>query len=383
MPKRKKILTLTLLNSALMAADPCCLPTCCPELIEECCECNVCPPTCEITPKAGPCVKEGSGIYVTADFTYWTAREDNLEFAMTQSERVVSGTSTKAPKSRIYQLDSHWAPGFKVGVGHDLCFDGWDVYAEYTWFNSTVKRKTPSSLSSALELSDSFWLINNPNLVTLAGTTPVPLFSLPGSSASAKWHLAFNVVDLEFGRNFYISRRIMFRPYLGLKGTWQTQKLDVDFNGTGLNFAVVPVPVQASMKNKMENWGVGILTGVGAAFHITREFSIVSNLALSALWEQFKIHRLDNAFSSSVGVAVSSINVRNQFHSIKPVLEWMIGVRWETWFSCDTYHFAVDGGWEIQNWFSQNKFIRSAGSASSNSGDLTLQGLTIRTRIDF
>lgn len=375
-----------LLSGTLLAQDPCCprVATCCPELIEECCFCDVCPPSCEITPKAGPCVKEGIGVYVTADFTYWSAQEDNLEFAMTSPPASLPAVSSlTSRKSRVYQIDSHWRPGFKVGLGKDLCFDGWDVYAEYTWFNSTTTRKTSTSLSDQLQLNDSYWIINNPQLdlqIPVNIISPLAVFTLPGSFAKAKWHLAFNVVDLEFGRNFYISRRVMFRPYLGLKGTWQTQKMNVSFQGVSTTLASDTL---ISTFNRMRNWGVGILTGMNGAWHVTRNFSVIGNLAFSALWEQFKVRRLDNQVFFESGFEASVLNVSHKFHRVRPVIEWMLGLRWEDWFNCDTYHYAFDAGWEIQNWFSQNQFIRVPGSASSPNGDLMLQGLTIRGRIDF
>ena len=385
MPQKFIAASLLLLSSGLLADSTYRLPTCCPEIIEDCCTCDICPPDCEITPKAGPCVKDGLGVYATIDFTYWTAEEDNLEFAMT-SGTALSFDGTVSPKGKIYQLNSQWKPGFKVGVGHDLCFDGWDVYAEYTWFNSTTKRTTSNALSDQLQLNDSYWLINNPQLEINNAlgddfSSPLTAFNLPDAFATAKWHLAFNVVDLAFGRNFYISRRVMFRPYMGLKGTWQTQKLNVLFQGVTPD--IQPILSIFSMSNRMSNWGIGILTGISGAWHITRNFSVIGNLALSALWEQFKLRRVDTQIFDPETPPDSALNVSNKFHRIRPVIEWMLGLRYEDWFSCDTYHYAIDAGWEIQNWFAQNQFIRTPGSAASTNGDLMLQGLTIRARIDF
>lgn len=373
----QKLIVLNLIATAALVADE----TCCPEIIEDCCECNVCPPTCEITPKAGPCVKNSTDLYLTADFIYWTAREENLEFAMTRGTQSAVGAPATAPKGKVYQPNSNWRPGFKVGVGYDLCFDGWDLYAEYTWFRSTTHRSTSNSLNSSLQLNDSYWLISNADLTFSSGTdSAVPIYILPGSSATEKWHLSFNVIDLELGRNFYISRRVMFRPYFGLKGTWQTQKLDVNFQG--ILDAVPSFSVTSSMTNKIRDWGIGILAGVDGAWHLTRNFSFLGKLALSCLWQRFKIERVDNEFIPALNANISFLNVSSKLDKLTPVIEWMLGLRWESWFSCDTYHISFDVGWEMQNWFSQNKFVRVSGSPKCD-GDLTLQGLTLRARFDF
>lgn len=355
-------------DSGCCPPKPCCQPVCCPE-IEECCECNVCPPLEEITPNAGPCVKESMNFYVTADFTYWTAREDDLEFALTTGSDVAIGADAEPSRGKVYRPNTKWAPGFKVGLGHDLCFDGWDVYAEYTWYRLKNNSKTAEATEN-LELFDSYWFANSP-----ANTSTTEY-----ASADAKWRLNFNVVDLEVGRNFYISRRLMLRPFCGLKGFWEKQTYKVNFQDP-LN-SVFPIAT-VSMKNRMKNWGIGILAGVQTAWHISRSISLVGDLAISGLWEQFKVRRLDNQFIPVLDENTGNVNVSDSFHTIKPVVEWMLGARWEDWFGCDTYHLAFEAGWEEQHWFSQNQFIRMPGSAAGNNGDLVFQGLTIKARIDF
>jgi hypothetical protein len=187
--------------------------------------------------------------------------------------------------------------------------------------------------------------------------------------------LNFNVLDFEFGRNFYVSPRLMLRPFFGLKGTWQKQTLAVNFTSSSTD--------TASMRNRMKNWGIGILAGLDTSWHLTRSLSLFGNIAASALWEQFKVNRLDREVNAVSNTSISFVNLMDRFHIVRPVFEWMLGLRWEAWFYCDTYHFAAEGGWEEQIWFSQNMFIRLPGSGSAHDGDLTLQGLTLKFRLDF
>ena len=74
--------------------------------------------------------------FVTGDYTFWTAREDNIEFAFVDTFQGANATEGAA-QGRVYAPNSKWVSGFKVGLGTDFCHDGWDVYAEYTWFKST------------------------------------------------------------------------------------------------------------------------------------------------------------------------------------------------------------------------------------------------------
>jgi len=172
----------------------------------------------------------------------------------------------------------------------------------------------------------------------------------------------------------------MLRPYFGVKGTWQKQKLEVVFEG---NLVEDPVDfVITSMSNKFQTWGVGILGGINAAWHWTRSFSFIGNLAFTGMWQHFKIDRFDLEQAPFLGASLNFLNISSSFFKLSPIIEWMLGIRWESWFLCDTYHYSLEAGWEMQDWFSQNKFIRVPGSPKSD-GDLAFQGLTVKARLDF
>ncbi len=346
---------------------PCCVPTCCPEIID-CCECNVCPPNFVVTPNGGPCVKNGLGLFLTADFIYWTAREDSLDFAITHGTAAAIGAPAHVPRGHVFSPEASWHPGFKAGIGYDFCYDGWDIFAEYTWYRLRNTTETAKSTGD-LTLLDAFWFVNNTaNSVTQAF-----------SDVHGKWMLDFNVLDIALGRNFYVSPRLMLRPFCGIKAAFLKQKLNVNFQR---NFTDAGSDA-FTMDNHMQNWAVGLLTGVDSAWHFCRSFSMFAKFAASAIWEQFKRTRHDNQFTVDLNQNFSQVNLRSRFHIVRPVFEWMLGVRWEIWFLCDAYHFWLEAGWEQQVWFSQDKFIRLPGGAACDNGDLTLQGLTVQARFDF
>ena len=49
---------------------------------EDCCERNVCTPTGVITPRVRSHQRRWNGVVLTGDYTYWTAREESLEYAV-------------------------------------------------------------------------------------------------------------------------------------------------------------------------------------------------------------------------------------------------------------------------------------------------------------
>jgi hypothetical protein len=324
-------------------------------------------PKGEITPNAGPCVACGMDFFLTADFIYWNVREDHLGFAMT------TGTDPANPaQGRIEQLNFKMKPGFKVGLGMLFDHDGWDVFAEYTWIRA---RNITGSYDGDLTLIDSqFWAMG----IETAGST--------FNSVSANWQLHyFNVIDLEMGRNFYVSRYLKLRPHFGFKGTWQKQFYNISINGN------VPVDggavdnIISTMNQNQFYWGFGIRAGLDAAFHFSRSFSTFGELAVSGLYGQFQNNRLNRAFDNTAGTFVAlgnnPRNIHNNFHTIKPVIEWQIGLRWEMYTCEKEFHFAVEAAWEEQYWLGQNQLITYF--VEGRGGDLNFQGLTVKFRFDF
>ncbi len=320
--------------------------------------------------------------FITGDYTYWTAREKGLEYAVSVATQEVNPEQGVA-QGQIYRLGNKWASGFKVGLGTDFCHDGWDLYAEYTWFKKTENSHTPDDFTTergrpagVLALQDGFWDVN--------ATIISPDGSDRYSGASAQWRLNMNVVDLELGRNFYVSPRLMLRPFYGLKGAWNKQHIDVSFTGTMNGAGTFPITIINSMTNKIKNWGIGVRAGMDTSWHFSRNFSIIGDMAFTGLWEEFKIKRFDTRTDIATNIVTgSNVNLKESQYTVEPVIEWMLGLKWETGFSCDAYHLAITAAWEEQVWFEQNNFLRIPGSASVSGDSLSLQGLTVDVRFDF
>lgn len=371
--------TLPLFGDSSCCPKPC-TPTCCPPIVEDCCSFSRCPPTTQITPNAGPRVKNGWDFYSEASFTYWTAHEEGLTFALIEDDATVG---TYSPVSNVVTPDFDWRPGFQLGAGMDFCHDGWDVFLNYTWFQSSHNTRSISiDPAGTPDIVDAYWLVNQPFFITnLTSDPPILHFY---ENAHAKWGLRLNVFDLELGRNCYLSRRMTLRPYVGLKGMWERQSYGLNFN----HISMTGVDTFTSiMYNKLSNWGIGVRTGFNTAWHFYDSFSLLGEFAITGLWEQFKTHRKDSmiqpvaGFGSAPGTAVS-VNNQYNFYTLKPVLEWFLGFRWETWTCSNAYHFAIDAGWEQQLWFGQNQFLK-IDALDADHGNLGLQGLTARFRFDF
>jgi len=320
-----------------------------------------------ITPHGGPCVLCGIDVHVTGEFIYWTAREGHLGFAYKETYDTFDGQVSTTSEGSIYEPDWRFRPGFKVGVGLLRNHDGWDVKANYTWLNVDNTKKTARRSKENEKISPI-------GTFTFAGADPLRV-----TSSAGKWKLEFNVVDLELGRNFFISRYLILRPHFGLKGTWQKQTFDISTESTTTDGDPYDT---FKNDNHLDYWGVGIRAGLDTAWHVNRCTSIVGEIATTALWERFTMDsKAVRSASSGAEPAITTLHVGNNFQTIRPVLELYLGLRWETWFCCDAYHFSIEGGWEEQWWDDQNQFFKSV--TETREGDLVMQGFVAKIRLDF
>ena len=331
-----------------------------------------------ITPSVSPVVDHGYNVFITADFIYWTARVNNLDYAQTgvgllKNASQFNGTSNSnaiATQGRQYHANHKMSPGFKVGIGCDLHHDGWDTYFHYTWL-----RNKASSNETLGTNAISLW--------HYAPITNFSTFTTTAGHANTSWRLHFNVLDWELGRDFYISPRLLLRPHFGLKGSWQTQHNDVAFTNLTDTVGSTITTGHYTITQKQSYWGLGVRSGLNTAWKFDRNWSIFGDVALAALWSQFKNSRTDTATQAATTsfTNLQVTNLRSQTHTVAPVLEWDLGLRWDYWFCDDDYRIRIQAGWEEQVWFDQNYF--TALGATNRTGALTLQGLTLDFRFDF
>ena len=330
----------------------------------------------EITPNAGPRVAHGADVFITADFIWWKATQEGLEYASTGVS--IGGADpndvfANVPTGKTASVGKDWAPGFKVGLGLNLSHDGWDLYAQYTWLHASDH----SSLSRANDQVSVAYLI-------LGNDGP----TVSADRVSSNWDLHFNVIDLELGRNFYLSQFLTMRPFIGFKGTWQDQDqktraysnnfvIDVD-NG---NDVAVTGPARSHLSTDV--WGIGVRGGLNVSWYMAKSWSIYGDLAWTTMWTDYStLKRRDSLDDTTTGNSktLTSIN-SDDFYTVNYVGEAELGLRWEMWFYDDNYHFAIQAGWEQQVWLNWGRFEKLL--VNDLHGDLNFHGLNLKFRFDF
>ncbi|MBS0607630.1 MAG: hypothetical protein JSR57_11825 [Verrucomicrobia bacterium] len=322
----------------------------------------------DINPSAAPIVSHGADFFANAAFIYWNVKMEGLAYA--GDGRAAVGTAPPATFSRGSTKDvtADCQPGFKVGAGLNFKRDGWDLFLNYTWLN-------PASHHDSAERHLSHGSLRTEWVVPiLANSSPI---ILPLLSAHNHWKMTFNVLDVELGRSFYISSKLTTRPFIGCKAAWLTQHNHVKYTIDLTNLNIPNVPSNANIKMKQDFVGFGLRGGVNTAWEFANHWSIYGNLAVSLLWCEFEDSRKDTQITNALKAQSSSffttLNVKEDFHSIRPVLEMALGLMYSHDFYQGKSRLIVYAGWEEQFWYKQNEFIAPV---NLTSGDLTLQGLT-------
>jgi|JI10StandDraft_1071094.scaffolds.fasta_scaffold01504_2 hypothetical protein len=320
-----------------------------------------------LTPCAGPRVKDGMDLHLSADFIYWTARLDGLTYAKTGHGNLQNNVNPK--KGKVQSVNWSWDPGFKAGLGWIFCHGCWDMNLQYTWFYTNVGATKRSNF-----LQPSYDIL--PDAINADDIT--------FTNAHAHYDLHFQVGDLELGRNYYVSRYLKVRPFIGIKGTWQKQDYNTFYDA--IPIATLQETFNAMTRFNSSTWGLGMRGGLNTSWQFSKNVGIYGNLALTGIWLHYDLDRKDT-FETIEGnpqvppTKITTYNIQDHLRLIKPVLEFGIGLRLEAYFACNRYHLLLQGGWESQIWI--NEVLQITKNGHYDRFDLNMHGLTTKLRFDF
>jgi len=285
--------------------------------------------------KSAPYLHTG-GFAAEADFIYWRVDEEGLDYVLTSN-----GSS-----STFHRPEISWDPGFKFGAGYTWGDqDFWDLFLRWTHLNT--HQQGEKKASSAL----------------------IPVWSptVLGQAlkSSVDWKVRYNTLDLELGRNYFVSKTLALRPYIGMRAAAILQHYEAKYF------------LSAHMKAQNNFRGIGARAGTLLRWHFTQDWSVIGAVAGSLLYGSFDLHQ-----------KVDDFGFKDEFSKVATNLEASLGFEWEYFFCDDDYRVAISVAYEFSEWFSQNRMkqfnlIEGVTTVGSQNGDLGLQGGTFQVRFDF
>jgi len=295
---------------------------------------------------------------VFANIIAWSAQEAGADCWAEVITRNASSISDD-----IQQVNFNWNVGFRIGMGYGMSHDQWDTQVYYTWFHT--RGKDHASQQGA-EVHSAFlgnFYVENSKGAGLSG----PYYE----SASINWTIHFNMFDWELGRNFWTTKSLALRPFIGLKGGWIHQFINSQWNHP---ISPLTTPFNVGIENIKNNfWGIGPEVGINTKWVLHNEhndvFSIFGDLSGAIMWGHWSFSDgYQNDIQQQVIVDLQPVN------SGAYMVKAFAGLEWEITHKTN-FQFSTKLGYEMQFWLDQLQFYSFTGGRQDNL--LTLQGGTI------
>ena len=331
-------------------------------------EVNVHETTGALNPTARPAVN-GTGFFATGDYLLWRADEDGLDYAF---EATTPVGDVPLKNGKILEVHPKWSQGWRFGLGYRFPYDTWDLTSNWTHLFSRARSDAfvhPGGLlQSTLQLPDQQSL---PFLYTTL-------------DADADFKLMYNTFDLDLGRSFFISRDLSIRPYVGLRGAWINQHLDVLY---GVKDMVI-TNERNTLAYHGRNFyrGVGVRSGVDINYYLNKCWSIYGKASAAVLLGTFSItQRVTFPRYPDMDL------IHEHLHRTRTTVQAAAGIQWEHNLIKDRFHLTLSLGYEFNQWFHMNQFrtfldnqfLYFLGQTIPHKGNLGLQGGTFSARVDF
>lgn len=401
-------------ESPWAGSSACCPPVCCPPPCAPQQDCCNKPPACGIAYNppgyfdCNNCCGGNGGFFDSlrfrADFLWWRASEDCLVLGR---EEAVSQfpDGVRVERSRIKTPDFKYDPGFRIGLATICPCDCWDLAVNWTHFHTKANVNGKSACGDRPLISHDRVIANQEVVFSSdwqrnCGVRP--------DFSHGKWTLDLDLVDLEFGRKYYVSSCFILRPHFGLRGARVDQGFrvhseanrgNVPYDDFGANFFVS----DTKAKNNFLGLGPRIGVDLELALPCLCNVKLFGQAAGSLVFGRFERHAKEffhdfSTFEAPYDGCCLSGDVDYQAHATKhrisrAITDIAIGLKWEhccNW--CNRSHpITLAVAWEHHAFYNFNNFIferssgyqKGCGSRSCSNGDLATQGLTVTAEMGF
>lgn len=308
--------------------------------------------------------------FVTADFIYWTAREDGLDFG-------ISGALYPAINGKIKEVNFNWAPGFKVGAGYKIPRSKWDLYFNYTWY----KNHSRGSDIDPTEMTLQTYLDNSFDGITIPATTRY-------SSANADWHFRYQTLDMEIGRRYYFCDCLTLRPFVGLRAISTIDNFSIFYNIATLSTATV-------INNHQKFEGIGPRFGLCNSWYFSGGWNIFADGSTSLFYGRYRLNRFDDFFEglditlvdTTADSETTLVDTGRNIDVLRAELDFQLGIGWNGMIR-NWYHYFLKAAFEQRIFLQHNQFVRFGGATQVgnfmyNNTNLSVYGLTVSAGCEF
>jgi hypothetical protein len=294
-------------------------------------------------------------LFIKADGLLWKVFFGGNDYAATDTS-----LSPSILTGEVKRADFRWRWGFRTELGVHLPHDNWDALANYTWFNDKSDQSAVSPV--------------NGTLVPLR--SPFTNFAA-NATASMRWHMLFQNLDIDLKRAYFLSSRFSVTPFFGLRNTWIDHGYAAHYaNPNGAPATVIDV------NTRQDFWGIGPVGGLGGEWHITSQWWVFGTFAGAILAAKYDI------VSYALNSGSEPVDLSGNTQRMSPTVQGALGFGWHMNLNRQRNHIALRVCYEGQYWWKQNltldyDTISSAYPVARLGEDLGLHGFTLDVLFDF
>ena len=252
---------------------------------------------------------------------------------------------------QVYEPKSAWAWGIDAILGYDFSRDGWDARLTNAYFKATQ--------------SDAVLAGWGGNVIPARVVYEVVSFIAPNdfwicAEAHSNISLAYDLIGLELGRDYFVSRHLSLRPLLGLLGSWMWNTQNIVYSGDPKDI-VTPVLGNDSYKtqDRLDWYGIGPQVGLETKWGLGKGISFFADAKAALMVGKYRVVHQEE-FTRQPNSAFPGpylIEMRSTYRRILPYLQTLIGLSYDFFSDDQTNQFLIRLGYNVQLFAGANEFI--------------------------
>lgn len=299
--------------------------------------------------------------YIGADYLFWQASEDQLQYALKIPGGFPKDGLIFASQIFTEEQTFKWNSGVRVKTMYFFCED-WDFRIIYTHFKKSSFTCTEESPNGILA-------------TTLFGL--LDFGGVIGARANSNWFLNFNTVNAELEYDDWYPVYFMnVRPYIGVTWAKINQSQHINYFKLGSS----ELEVQVTRNNDF--WSFGPRAGIDTKWYIWSDrLAIIGNMATALLHGTFNIDANYFLVNTTPPLSPTFFDSKKR---LRPMMQMLLGIHWEQ--PLDKAIVEIGGGYEVQYWWNQWQVFPSGFgvvSSISGNGDLMVHGLVLHLGVQF
>lgn len=264
---------------------------------------------------------------------------------------------------RVVDAPFQWNKGIRIGAGYNFNPANNYVVVSYTTYHALATNEASGLVASSF--------VSNYFAKNTDGASLGPSYH----SANIRWHVYYDVIDIDAGHRFEFSKHLQLNPYVGLKAASINQRIFTNWYGPD----GISTYSQATENLKNDFMGVGPAFGIDSTWPLyernnKQSINIIGNFVGALLYGHWHFSDIytDNT-PVTITTNVSSIN------GTSPMVGGLLGLNFTNQFAHSDLSISL--GYEVQMWFSQVQYYSLNGGRLNR--PMSIQGLDFNLRYNI